>query len=300
MAAWNKCWLLCALCCVVVACVEARKSHKKDQTLPELFIFNELCAFKDESGPCKALIDRYFFNIDTNRCEIFEYGGCGGNDNNFETLEKCEEACVVSDDKNPCHLPEAPGPCRGLFSRYLFDSQTQQCRHFFYGGCFGNANNFRSMTQCRDKCQSRGRVPTERPTAASEVHTHAATRPDHVQPIVVTEAMTGPLVQQNRTREHPKDEDVCLNPIDRGTCDGALKRFAYNPSTKRCQVFEFSGCGGNANNFVYRRHCLKKCVARFKEHMERYHRQKGEHGGANHKMIRIRKKNLGNIVSRSV
>lgn len=67
-----------------------------DQTLPELFIFNELCAFKDESGPCKALIDRYFFNIDTNRCEIFEYGGCGGNDNNFETLEKCEEACVVS------------------------------------------------------------------------------------------------------------------------------------------------------------------------------------------------------------
>ncbi|KAF0026147.1 hypothetical protein F2P81_020884 [Scophthalmus maximus] len=63
---------------------------------PELFIFNELCAFKDEPGPCKAIKERFFFNVDSGHCELFEYGGCGGNANNFLTLEACEETCVVS------------------------------------------------------------------------------------------------------------------------------------------------------------------------------------------------------------
>lgn len=67
-----------------------------DGAQPELFIFNELCALKDNPGPCKAMKDRYFFSVDTGRCELFEYGGCRGNRNNFETLEECEETCVVS------------------------------------------------------------------------------------------------------------------------------------------------------------------------------------------------------------
>lgn len=65
------------------------------------------------------------------------------------------------DDKNPCHLSEAPGPCRGLLSRYFFDSRSQQCKHFFYGGCFGNANNFKSMSECRSKCQNPGRTDAQ-------------------------------------------------------------------------------------------------------------------------------------------
>lgn len=66
-----------------------------DGAQPNL-IFNELCALKDEQGPCKAIKERFFFNVDTGRCELFEYGGCGGNANNFETLDACEETCVVS------------------------------------------------------------------------------------------------------------------------------------------------------------------------------------------------------------
>lgn len=63
---------------------------------------------------------------------------------------------ALPEDKNPCHLDEAPGPCRGLVTRYLFDRRSQQCRHFFYGGCFGNANNFRSMAECQAKCLNPG------------------------------------------------------------------------------------------------------------------------------------------------
>ncbi|TNN44648.1 Kunitz-type serine protease inhibitor bitisilin-1 [Liparis tanakae] len=63
---------------------------------PELFIFNELCALKDDSGPCKAIKHRFFFNVDAGVCQLFEYGGCAGNANNFLTMEECEETCVVS------------------------------------------------------------------------------------------------------------------------------------------------------------------------------------------------------------
>ncbi|XP_030283795.1 tissue factor pathway inhibitor a [Sparus aurata] len=282
MASSNKWWVLCAVSLCCVARLGSCRRNREDGALPELFIFNELCALKDDPGHCKAIKDRFFFNVDTGRCELFEYGGCGGNANNFETLEACEETCVVSEDKNPCHLDEAPGPCRGLVTRYLFDSRSQQCRHFFYGGCFGNANNFRSMAECQAKC-----LNPAKPTRAPEVHTQSA-----VQPTIIngeqTVSLSQPQVQTNDTNQ-PKElipANVCFSPVERGTCRGSERRFAFNPKTKRCQAFVYSGCGGNDNNFTHRKACIMKCIGRRKAHGKR--------------MIRIRKKNIDNIVSRSV
>ncbi|XP_050925886.1 LOW QUALITY PROTEIN: tissue factor pathway inhibitor a [Lates calcarifer] len=286
MALTSKRWILCvvSLSCVVrLGC--GRRNRQADGALPEHFIFNELCALKDEPGPCKAIKDRFFFNVDTGRCELFEYGGCGGNANNFETLEACEEMCVVSDDKNPCHLAEAPGPCRGLVTRYFFDTKSQRCKHFFYGGCFGNANNFRSMAECQTKCQN-----PVKSTSGPEVHTQSARKSVVVQPTIVTGELTvsEPQVQLNDTNQDARElkpKEVCFSPIDRGTCHGVEKRFAYNPETRRCQMFHYSGCGGNRNNFPDRKKCFKKCIGR------------KAHGI---KVIRIRRKNLGSIVHRSV
>ena len=36
---------------------------------------------------------RFGFNKDNSRCERFLYGGCGGNGNNFATLDECLGAC---------------------------------------------------------------------------------------------------------------------------------------------------------------------------------------------------------------
>ncbi|GAA6077564.1 tissue factor pathway inhibitor a isoform X1, partial [Tachysurus ichikawai] len=55
--------------------------------------------------------------------------------------------------KSPCHLGDEPGPCRALVPRYFFDSKVNECRRFFYGGCFGNANNFKTLKECKDRCQ---------------------------------------------------------------------------------------------------------------------------------------------------
>ncbi|XP_069010945.1 tissue factor pathway inhibitor a [Embiotoca jacksoni] len=283
----NK-WLI--LCAVLLSCLARFGSCRRDRAhgeQPELFIFNELCALKDNPGPCKAIKNRFFFNVNTGRCELFEYGGCGGNANNFQTMEACEETCVVSDDKNPCHLAEAPGPCRGLLMRYFFDGKSQQCKQFFYGGCFGNANNFRIMADCQAKCQN-----PAKPTTAPEVHTQPIRKADVVQPTVLTGELTvsEPLVQLNNTNQQTRDlrppSDLCFSPVDRGTCHDSVRRFAYNRETRRCQMFSYSGCGGNHNNFTFRKHCIHKCIKSKK--------------GDGKRMIRIRKKNIGSILNRSV
>ncbi|KAG8515634.1 Tissue factor pathway inhibitor [Galemys pyrenaicus] len=66
----------------------------KDAELPPLKLAHSFCAMKADDGPCKAMMKRYFFNIHTQQCEEFIYGGCEGNQNRFESLEECKQTCI--------------------------------------------------------------------------------------------------------------------------------------------------------------------------------------------------------------
>jgi len=54
--------------------------------------------------PCRAFIPRYFYNDTAQQCEMFIYGGCDGNDNNFETAAECRQNCSGIYLKNPKSL----------------------------------------------------------------------------------------------------------------------------------------------------------------------------------------------------
>ncbi len=45
------------------------------------------------TGPCLAYFPRYYYSIDGYTCKEFIYGGCAGNENNFETKIACERKC---------------------------------------------------------------------------------------------------------------------------------------------------------------------------------------------------------------
>lgn len=45
-------------------------------------------------GTCRALMPRWFYNRDTEKCEQFHYGGCKGNENSFMTEEECKKVCM--------------------------------------------------------------------------------------------------------------------------------------------------------------------------------------------------------------
>uniref|UniRef100_A0ABM5G4J8 Actinia tenebrosa protease inhibitors-like n=1 Tax=Pogona vitticeps TaxID=103695 RepID=A0ABM5G4J8_9SAUR len=52
-----------------------------------------------------------------------------------------------------CRLPKEVGPCLAAFSRWFYNGQTQKCEAFTYGGCQGNANNFKTLEECQKKCE---------------------------------------------------------------------------------------------------------------------------------------------------
>jgi tissue factor pathway inhibitor 2 len=49
---------------------------------------------KCENNEAFQNISRFYYDMNKQKCEGFEYTGCGGNKNNFETLSDCETACM--------------------------------------------------------------------------------------------------------------------------------------------------------------------------------------------------------------
>ena len=53
----------------------------------------DVCSMPAEKGDCARRQRRWAYDKRAGRCQPFEYGGCGGNDNNFETLRECLSSC---------------------------------------------------------------------------------------------------------------------------------------------------------------------------------------------------------------
>ncbi|KAJ8737123.1 hypothetical protein PYW07_000394 [Mythimna separata] len=81
---------------------------------------------------------------------------------NYYTTIKAQEyntknICVASDEtirakRKKCLLRPDTGPCRADILSYYYDGRQQKCYQFFYGGCQGNGNNFRTRKECHDEC----------------------------------------------------------------------------------------------------------------------------------------------------
>ncbi|CAF3948465.1 unnamed protein product [Rotaria magnacalcarata] len=55
-----------------------------------------ICRQAPDIGPCKAHIEQYYFNTQLNSCQIFIWGGCGDNQNRFNTRLECERTCLFN------------------------------------------------------------------------------------------------------------------------------------------------------------------------------------------------------------
>uniref|UniRef100_A0A7N8Y754 Amyloid-beta A4 protein n=1 Tax=Mastacembelus armatus TaxID=205130 RepID=A0A7N8Y754_9TELE len=56
-------------------------------------VVRDVCWASAETGPCRAMLPRWYFDRQEGRCAQFIYGGCGGNRNNFESEEYCLSVC---------------------------------------------------------------------------------------------------------------------------------------------------------------------------------------------------------------
>ncbi|KAI1719721.1 kunitz/Bovine pancreatic trypsin inhibitor domain-containing protein [Ditylenchus destructor] len=54
-------------------------------------------------------------------------------------------------------------------------------------------------------------------------------------------------------------ESVCNLPLAVGTCTAPTTRYYFDASSGKCKAFQYSGCGGNANNFQSMASCQATC-----------------------------------------
>ena len=60
------------------------------------------CSLQPETGLCHTFFPSYFYNVTSRSCQMFDYGGCDGNDNRFSTSEECYVACRGSQYDKSC------------------------------------------------------------------------------------------------------------------------------------------------------------------------------------------------------
>ncbi|XP_046717800.1 protein AMBP [Silurus meridionalis] len=114
-----------------------------------LFKGEDSCKGTPDPGPCFGIIHRYYYNSSIMTCQIFDYGGCMGNQNNFHTEKECLQTCRT---EAACRLPIAVGSCKNTQQFWAFDSTNGKCVSFSYGGCEGNGNRFYTQKECEEYC----------------------------------------------------------------------------------------------------------------------------------------------------
>ncbi|KIH45325.1 Kunitz/Bovine pancreatic trypsin inhibitor domain protein, partial [Ancylostoma duodenale] len=63
----------------------------------------------------------------------------------------------------------------------------------------------------------------------------------------------------------PRKQTICAQPLRVGDCTESVKRYWYNAKAKQCQMFEYTGCQGNDNNFETVLDCQSFCKNAIRE-----------------------------------
>nr|XP_025731431.1 eppin-like isoform X1 [Callorhinus ursinus] len=58
-----------------------------------LDLHQDICTMPKEPGPCMAFFHRWWYDKEKNICSRFIYGGCKGNNNNFQSKAMCQNMC---------------------------------------------------------------------------------------------------------------------------------------------------------------------------------------------------------------
>ena len=188
------------------------------------FSKSQTCSLPRDSGPCRALFIKYYY--DGTQCTDFVYGGCGGNANRFDSIKECEAVCgtTTSTTIKPISTPT------------LIPTINPTKKPT------GNPSNIPTLFPTMKPSTKPSRNPTIKPTSMP-------TLSPTMNP--TTKPTRNPTVNPTFT------PNVCSLPLDPGLCRSILPKYYYNGSD--CNPFIYTGCKGNQNNFATKELCQKAC-----------------------------------------
>ncbi|XP_065171313.1 papilin-like isoform X3 [Atheta coriaria] len=271
-------------------------------------IQKDMCHLPAEIGDCADYKERWYYNTAEKQCRQFFYGGCAGNGNNFATEQECLGRCQRSEppppppydpyaqpdreeDRRPpsqqhpfntdkCFLPSDAGPCRNDSEARWFYDRDGVCKQFMYGGCEGNANNFKTQEECTQMCGNAQDLCTlpkvvgpcagefaqvfyDRDTNSCQEFTYSgclgnANRFDSIGECEQSCKQGG---REPATQAPASDTAICYEHVDPGYCNESIASFYFNIQTQRCETFTYSGCGGNGNRYASIEQCERQCGA---------------------------------------
>ncbi|KAK2845179.1 hypothetical protein Q5P01_011838 [Channa striata] len=146
-------------------------STAADQTFVSGFNRDALCQLDADAGvQCKDYVQAWSFDKHLGACSSFWYGGCGGNANRFSTESECLKKCASHHpdilpgppltsfvSKDACFFNQEPGNCQNYTMMWFFDTEQNECSRFWYSGCGGNENRFKTQEECENLCLTKSR-----------------------------------------------------------------------------------------------------------------------------------------------
>ncbi|XP_045191277.2 carboxypeptidase inhibitor SmCI-like [Mercenaria mercenaria] len=244
-------------------------SGKNQREAPE-------CSLPKDKGDCRANIKKFYFDGAIGACREFNYTGCGGNLNNFITLDTCNSRCICSNPRD-----NGVGPQR--MTMYFFNAETKKCQSFKYRGSGGNENKFLSIEQCHSVCERVAvrRSCQARPNVGTDCNNNSTTKfyydkhcdccrqfrylgcggNDNIfssRQRCLRKCQLGESSKPAAPVQSQKPA-LCFLPNVFGNCNRYRTRYFYDTRLSRCVPFTYSGCGGNGNNFLSLLMCQRTC-----------------------------------------
>eukprot|EP01083_Nonionella_stella_P278935 948677_1 len=237
------------------------------------------CNLPKKVGPCKAAFPRYYYNNKTETCDAFTYGGCQGNDNNFETKEICLEFAGKCRANTDAKTTEAP-TCGNVEQCNLFTDGCTTCVCSSNGElmcddvecttsntaleCIGCNDGFYPLDgQCVERTECGGFTNCVNYfdgcnwcSCGGLLSTCTLKYCEVDQDAECTECEEGYVLMDGQCMD-----TVCELGPETGPCDAVFSRYYYSSDMGECVLFSYGGCEGNDNNFETEMECMERCVA---------------------------------------